>query len=344
MTCLQQSVPTMMRAVVAEDGRLSVQMLPVPLPAEGEVLVKVHATAVNRADTLQRRGLYPVPPGVTHILGLEVSGTIVALATSLEASGCLWRPGDKIMAMISGGGYAEYVCIPVCLLMRVPSGCSLTTAAGIPETWLTAFQLLHLVGSVCPGDFVVVHAAGSGVGTAAIQLATMHGARVIATAGSAEKLKVASELGSVACINYREGQWAAGVREATHGIGAQLVLDPVGGEYWKQNVEALAMDGSWVLYGLMGGPNVSGPMLGALLSKRLCLKATTLRSRSLEYRSELTKRFAEHALERFERQNFKVVLDARSFTLEHAQAAHEYMESNTNIGKIIIHVAPEASL
>eukprot|EP00756_Hemistasia_phaeocysticola_P061999 Hpha_TRINITY_DN5418_c0_g1::TRINITY_DN5418_c0_g1_i2::g.192417::m.192417/K10133/TP53I3; tumor protein p53-inducible protein 3 len=330
------SMPSTMRAVVAEAGRLVTVQRPVPSPAAGEALVRVHATAVNRADTLQRRGMYPVPPGVTDVLGLEMAGTVVS------ASG-KWSAGDKVMALLSGGGYADYVTVPEDLLMRIPQGYDLAKAAGLPETWLTAYQLLFLVGNACEGESVVVHAAGSGVGTAATQLATAHGLKVLATAGSPDKLEVARKLGAKGGFNYKEGPWAPAVKSATDGKGANVILDPVGGSYWEQNVDAIALDGRWVLYGLMGGPKVEGPILAGLLRKRAAIMGTTLRSRSLEYRVALTRRFAEHALNKFDQGEYDVILDARSFSLEDSQAAHEYMESNANIGKIIIRIAEGGS-
>eukprot|EP01062_Namystynia_karyoxenos_P002192 TRINITY_DN10774_c0_g1_i1.p2 TRINITY_DN10774_c0_g1~~TRINITY_DN10774_c0_g1_i1.p2 ORF type:complete len:377 (+),score=134.15 TRINITY_DN10774_c0_g1_i1:125-1132(+) len=328
------SLPASMRAVVAEAGRLVTVQRPLPTPSAGEVLVRVHATAINRADTLQRKGQYPVPPGATDVLGLEMAGTVVR-------PGSRWGAGDRVMALLSGGGYADYVSVPEELLMRIPQGYNLHQAAAIPETWLTAFQLLFLVGGARSGETALVHAAGSGVGTAATQLATAHGIKVIATAGAPEKLEVAAKLGAVACFNYKEGPWAGKVKEATEGKGVNIVLDPVGGSYWEQNSDAIALDGRWVLYGLMGGVKVEGPILAHLLRKRARLEGTTLRSRSLEYRAELTRRFAEHALEKFDRREYNAVLDPRSFTLEEAQAAHEYMESNANIGKIVVKIAEE---
>jgi len=327
--------------VVAEGGRLVVRRVPVPKPSDSEVLVRVHATAVNRDDTLQLRGDSPLPPGTTDVLGLEMAGTVVAGGFGD------WKPGDRCMAMVGGGGYADYALVPEGLLMRVPKGLDLPSAAGIPETWLTAFSLLHQMGDLGAGDFVLVYAAGSGVGTAAIQLASAHGAHVIATAGSEEKLATARRLGATACFNYKEGPFAQGVLDATGGKGVQLVLDCVGGSYWNQTVEVLAEGGRWVLYGLMGGASVDGPVLEALLRKRIRLEATTLRSRSLAYRVDITQRFVKYTTDndRFSWQDYGVVLDSSRFRLDEAALAHERMEGNKNIGKIILTVAPsEAKL
>eukprot|EP01064_Diplonema_japonicum_P026668 TRINITY_DN38180_c0_g1_i1.p1 TRINITY_DN38180_c0_g1~~TRINITY_DN38180_c0_g1_i1.p1 ORF type:complete len:329 (+),score=93.15 TRINITY_DN38180_c0_g1_i1:55-1041(+) len=326
------STPSTMRAVIAEAGKLVVANRPVPVPAESEVLVKIHATAINRADTLQRMGKYPVPKGVTDILGLEMSGVVVG-------NGSRWKDGDRVMGLLSGGGYAEYTTIDEQLLMKIPENLSLENAAGIPETWLTAFQLLHLVGKVQEGDRVVVHAAGSGVGTAATQLAVSAGAKVVATASSKEKLDTSLSLGASLGLNYKESAWDEQLKASDIGA-ADLVLDPVGGSYSAANINALDVDGRWVLYGLMGGPTPTPPdaFLALLLRKRLNLTATTLRSRSLSYRRSLVSDFISSSLPKLADGSFKPVFDKRTFTLEEAQAAHEYMETNANIGKIILKV------
>ena len=321
-----------MRAVIAESGKLVVTTRPVPSPGRNEVLVKVKATAVNRADTLQRQGKYAVPPGITDILGLEMSGEVVGQGEGAAR----WAQGDKVMGLLSGGGYAEYAAVDQDLLLAAPSTVSLHQAAGIPETWLTAYQLLHFVGELKEGETVVVHAAGSGVGTAATQLAVKAGAKVVATAGSDEKLAVSKSLGATTLLNYKQAKWSESVQNA------HLVLDPVGGEdYSTQNLAALGVDGRWVLYGLMGGPRVPEgfPFLAKLLAKRLQLRATTLRTRSLEYRQRLVAEFARTSAPALEAGELKPIFDAKEFTLDQLQEAHEYMETNANIGKILISVA-----
>eukprot|EP01060_Flectonema_neradi_P032401 TRINITY_DN513_c9_g1_i1.p1 TRINITY_DN513_c9_g1~~TRINITY_DN513_c9_g1_i1.p1 ORF type:complete len:329 (+),score=74.78 TRINITY_DN513_c9_g1_i1:41-1027(+) len=326
------NIPPTMIAVVGDGGKCVIKEFDVPLLAEGEVLVKIAATAVNRADTLQRKGLYPVPAGVTAVLGLEMSGTVMT-------EGKKWKVGDEVMGLLSGGGYGEYCAVDEGLLMPIPKGYTTPEAAAIPETWLTAFQLLHLVGNIKENDVVVIHAAGSGVGTAAIQLASkVKGVTIVATAGTEEKLKVAAGLGASITLNYKEGDWAEELKKAIP-TGATLILDPVGGSHAAKNCEAIAVDGTWVLYGLMGGATVPDvPILGKLLQKRINLKATTLRSRTLEYRCDLVNQFMERHFDKFA-ENFRVVYDCRSFGIKTTQEAHEYMETNANVGKILIKIA-----
>ena len=323
----------MMKAVIAEAGKLVLVERPVPAVKVGEVLVKVHFTAINRADTLQRKGLYPVPAGQTDIFGLEMSGVVEG------KDGETWKAGTEVMSLLNGGGYAEYVAVNENLLMPVPKGLDLRTAAGIPETWLTAFQLLHTVTGVKSGDTVVVHAGGSGVGTAATQLAVNAGCRVFVTAGTQRKIAKGVELGAAGGANYKEEDWAEKVLEMAGNDGVQSVLDCVGSSYWKQNAKVLSVDGRWTLYGLMGGANIDGPLLAMMLRKRLRLEATTLRSRSDEYKAELTAAFADHSLGLIESGEYSVIVDEKSFSLNDVQLAHDYMESNANIGKILVQVA-----
>ena len=326
----QMSLPSTMRAVIAEGGKCLIKKLPLPTVAAGEVMVKVKSTSVNRADTLQRKGMYPVPKGVTPVLGLEMSGTVINNSTN-------WKAGDEVMGLLSGGGYAEYCSVDEGLLMPVPKGHTLDSAAAIPETWITAYQLLHSVGHLQSNDVVIVHAAGSGVGTAAIQLASkVDGTVVVATAGTDEKLKVATELGATHAFNYKQCNWSDEMKKVVPS-GADLILDPVGGSYVAQNCSAIAVDGRWVLYGLMGGIKIGDyPVLPKLLSKRAALLPSTLRSRSLEYRTRLVSEFSKN-LENFEN-DFRVVFD-KSFDLDSIQEAHDYMETNANIGKLLVRVS-----
>jgi putative NAD(P)H quinone oxidoreductase, PIG3 family len=209
---------------------------PDPIPGADEVLVRVRATAVNRADLLQRRGVYAPPPGASPILGLELAGEVLTPAGS-------WRVGDRVMAVVTGGGYAELAVVPVGMVMRIPDSLSFEEAAAIPEAFLTAFLNLFTLGRLQAGETVLIHAGASGVGTAAIQLARVAGARVFATAGSPEKCALCRELGAELAVNYREESFAARVLEATGGRGVDLVLDFVGAPYWQQNAAALALDG-----------------------------------------------------------------------------------------------------
>lgn len=220
-------------------------------------------------------------------------------------------------------------------LMQVPEGVDMVTAGGIPETWLTAYQLLHTIGGVKAGDFVLVLAAGSGVGTAAIQLAVAAGAKPIAVAGTAAKLENAAKLGAVATFNYKDGGYGEGVKAAADGRGVNIVLDCVGGSLWGENAQAIAMEGRWVLYGLMGGPSPDGPVLAHLLRKRVRLEATTLRARSDEYKAQLVAGLTP-LLPHFTDGSFSVVVDTVYEGLDKVQEAHERMQSNANMGKLIV--------
>ncbi|XP_031165603.1 quinone oxidoreductase PIG3 isoform X1 [Sander lucioperca] len=337
------SFANMMRAVCVDvpggPENLLLRTVSRPQPKGGEVLIKVHATALNRADLLQRRGLYPPPPGESDIIGLEVAGTVDTLGPGVKGD---WRPDDRVMALLSGGGYAEYVSVPEELLMLIPPNLTLCQAAAIPEAWLTAFQLLVFIAQVKEGEVVLAHAGASGVGTAAIQLVRLFGAVPVVTAGSPEKLKMAENLGAAAGFNYKEESFAQGVHDFTGGKGANIILDCIGGCNWEQNVSSLATDGRWVLYGTMGGRAVEGDLLGKLLSKRGHLLCSLLRSRSLQYKADLVMAFSHRVLPCFSEQpaSLRPVIDS-TFNLEDIAEAHRHMEANKNTGKIVINVIPQ---
>ncbi|XP_052243628.1 quinone oxidoreductase PIG3-like isoform X1 [Dreissena polymorpha] len=323
-----------------EPDGLSVQTTPVPALRSREVLVKVFATAINRADILQRRGMYPAPPGESDILGLEASGTVAARADDCTSQ---WHIGDRVMALLAGGGYAEYVAVPEDVLMPVPSGMSLTTAAGIPEVWLTAYQLLHLVGDLQKGDTVLIHAGGSGVGTAATQLCVYAGCRPIVTAGSQSKLDTALSLGAVAAFNYKQEDFSEKVLEFTNGRGVDLILDCIGASYYEQNMKSIKTEGRWVLYGLLGGGSISGDVLSQILRKRVRITGTTLRVRPLEYKKTLTQRFTQDALPLFKADSslqLTPIIDS-VFPFHKAADAHKSMETNQNTGKIVLQIRHE---
>nr|XP_020478552.1 quinone oxidoreductase PIG3 isoform X2 [Monopterus albus]XP_020478553.1 quinone oxidoreductase PIG3 isoform X2 [Monopterus albus]XP_020478554.1 quinone oxidoreductase PIG3 isoform X2 [Monopterus albus]XP_020478555.1 quinone oxidoreductase PIG3 isoform X2 [Monopterus albus]XP_020478556.1 quinone oxidoreductase PIG3 isoform X2 [Monopterus albus]XP_020478557.1 quinone oxidoreductase PIG3 isoform X2 [Monopterus albus]XP_020478558.1 quinone oxidoreductase PIG3 isoform X2 [Monopterus albus] len=337
------SLAKMMQAVYVDmpggPESLLLRNIPRPQPRNGQVLIKVHATALNRADLLQRRGLYPPPPGESDIIGLEVAGTVDTLGLGVKSS---WKPDDRVMALLCGGGYAEYVAVPEELLMPVPPNLTFCQAAAVPEAWLTAFQLLVLVAQVKEGEVVLVHAGASGVGTAAVQLVRLFGAVPIITAGSPEKLKMAEELGAAAGFNYKEESFAQGVCDFTGGKGANIILDCIGGRNWEQNVSCLATDGRWVLYGTLGGRTVEGDLFGRLLSKRGHLLSSLLRSRNLQYKADLVKAFSHRVLPYFSGQaaSLRPVIDS-TFTLGDIAEAHRHMEANKNTGKIVINVIPQ---
>jgi putative PIG3 family NAD(P)H quinone oxidoreductase len=306
--------------------------VPDPAAGPGEVLVRVHATAVNRADTLQRRGFYPPPPGASEIIGLEVAGEIAALGDDVTG----WSPGDRVMALLAGGGYAELVAVPAGQLMPVPPGMSWTDAAAIPEVFLTAHDNLFTRGRLVAGETVLIHGGGGGVGTAAIQLARRADARVLVTAGSAAKIERCRELGADAGINHREEDFVVRVRELTGGRGADVILDVMGASYLARNLEALSPDGRLVIIGLQAG-TVTDIDLNHLLRRRLSVMATTLRGRPVEQKAEIVRRFSDDALAGFEDGSLRPVVD-RVVPLADAPAAHRAMEAGENIGKLVLRV------
>jgi tumor protein p53-inducible protein 3 len=300
---------------------------PDPQPAAGELLVRVRATAINRADLLQRRGAYPPPAGASPILGLELAGEVVSGADD-------WPPGERVMAVVTGGGYAELAAAPAGMAMRIPDRLSFEEAAAIPEAFLTAFLNLFTLGRLEPGEIVLIHAGASGVGTAAIQLARVAGAQVIATAGSDEKLARCRELGAETTINYKQESFPERVRQATGGRGVNLVLDFVGAPYWDGNLASLARGGRLLIIGFLGGSR--GQLdIGPILGKSLTVAGTTLRGTPLPEKSALTQAFAEFALPRFERGELQPVLDS-TYPLAQAAEAHRAMEANRNAGKIVL--------
>ncbi|VTJ74486.1 Hypothetical predicted protein [Marmota monax] len=314
---------------------LYIKEVPKPIPGEGEVLLKVAVSALNRADLFQRQGQYHPPPGASSILGLEASGYVSELGPGCQGH---WKIGDPAMALLPGGGQAQYVTVPEELLMSIPEGLTLHQAAAIPEVWLTSFQLLHLLGNVQAGETVLIHAGASAVGTAAIQLTRMAGAIPLVTAGSQKKLQMAEKLGAAAGFNYKEQDFCEATLKFTKGAGVNLILDCIGGSYWEKNVNCLALDGRWILYGLLGGEDVSGPLFSKLFYKRGSLITSRLRNRDKKYKQMLVKAFTEQILPHFSKdgpQRLLPVLD-RVYPMAEIQAAHEYMQANRNVGKIVL--------
>ncbi|MBX5475950.1 MAG: NAD(P)H-quinone oxidoreductase [Clostridia bacterium] len=327
-----------MKAIVLEGHGgpevLRWREVPDPEPAADEVRVRVRATAVNRADILQRMGGYPQPgsrPEV-EILGLEYAGEIDAVGRDVHG----FRPGDRVMGLLAGGGYAEYVTTHHRLLMPIPDGLSFEEAAAIPEAWLTAYDALFAWAGARMGDRVLIHAGGSGVGTAATQLARAIGATVWTTVGSAEKAERSRALGAKRAIVYRQEDFVAVLREETGGRGADIILEFVGAPYLARDIEVAAVGGRIVVIGTMGGSHAEVP-LGPLLAKRVRIQGTTLRSRPLEAKAALTQDFAAHALPLFAEGVLKPVVD-RVFPVQEAAEAHRYMEANRNFGKIVLRV------
>jgi putative PIG3 family NAD(P)H quinone oxidoreductase len=323
-----------MRAVtVSEPGGpdvLSLSEQPDPEPGPGEIVIAVAATAVNRADLLQRQGVYPPPPGASEIIGLECSGTVAAVGPEVEG----WQVGDEVCALLAGGGYATRVCVPAGQVMPVPKGIDLVTASALPEVACTVWSNVFMVAGLQPEENFLVHGGAGGIGTFAIQLASALGARVLTTAGSEEKLAVCADLGAEVTINYRDVDFVEAVREATDGHGADVILDNMGASYLGRNVAALATEGRLVIIGMQGG--TKGELdISVLLRKRGAVVATALRSRPVAEKTAICAAVAEHV--------WPLVADGRIRPIVHttmpladAGAAHALMEGSGNVGKILL--------
>jgi putative PIG3 family NAD(P)H quinone oxidoreductase len=323
-----------MRAVtVSEPGGpevLTLSELPDPEPAPGEVVIDVAATAINRADLLQRQGLYPPPPGASEVIGLECSGTISAVGPEAGDR----KVGDEVCALLAGGGYATRVCVLAGQVMPVPSGVDLVTAAALPEVACTVWSNVFMVAGLQPGEHLLVHGGAGGIGTFAIQLASVLGAQVLTTAGSAEKLAVCADLGADVTINYRDQDFVEAVREATNGQGADVILDNMGASYLGRNVEALATEGRLVIIGMQGG--TKGELdISALLRKRGAVVATALRSRPPEEKAAICAAVAEHVWPLIGDGRIRPIVHT-TLPLAEAGKAHAVMEASDNVGKILL--------
>lgn len=306
--------------------------VPDPVPGEGEVLVEVAATAVNRADLLQRQGLYSPPPGSSPHPGLECAGRITALGPGVAG----WAVGDEVCALLVGGGYAEKVAVPVGQLLPVPKGLTPEQAAALPEVVCTVWSNVFLTAHLRPGETVLLHGGASGIGTMAIQLAKAVGARVAVTAGSAAKLARCAELGADILIDYREQDFVEVLREATGGAGADVILDIMGAKYLQRNVDALAVNGRLVVIGLQGG--VQGDLnLNTLLRKRGAVIATNLRGRPLAEKAAIVAAVREHVWPLVESGVVKPVVD-RVLPLADAADAHRVVEAGEQVGKVVLRV------
>lgn len=314
-----------------KNTQLVWEEVPDPTYGPAEVLVQIRATAINRADLSQAAGNYAPPPGASDILGLEMAGEIVAVGAEVQG----WRPGDRVCALLSGGGYAERVNVHADMLLRLPDDWSFEQGAAVPEVWLTAFVNLFLEGKLQAGEHALIHAGGSGVGTAAIQLARAAGATVYATAGTPEKLATCRELGAALAVNYKEEDWLPAVLAAA-GEGVDVILDPVGASYLERNIRALRTQGRLILIGLMGGRQAELDM-GQMLGKRLRLVGSLLRPRPLAEKIEITRAFQERFWPMLTAGQLTPVID-RAFPIEEAQAAHDYVRRNQNTGKVILRV------
>jgi len=319
--------------VITEPGgpeKLELRDLPDPEPGPGEVVLEVAATALNRADLLQRRGLYPPPPGATDILGLECAGRVSSLGSDVASL----KVGERVAALLPGGGYAERVVIPETMAIPLDDTWDLLDAAAVPEAFLTAREALFTLGRLEPGAHVLIHAAAGGVGSAAVQLAHQHGAQVIATAGTPEKLAKVEELGASHMVNYKSEDFVDAALAASGGRGVDVVLDFVGGTYWEKHAKCLANGGRCVVIGVMGGATAK-VNLGKLLMKRHQILGLVMRSRPLLDKVAITRSFVRESLPLFKDGRLRPVIDS-VLPLEGARQAHERMEANLNLGKIVL--------
>lgn len=326
----------MMKAIVVRDeleGRpLEWTDVPRPAPKQDEVLIEVHAAALNRADLIQRAGAYAPPPGTTDVLGLEVAGRIVELGSAVKDHAV----GDSVCVLLSGGGYAEYAIASAEMLFRLPDGWTFEEAAAMPEAYITAFVNLFQDGKLVDGESVLIHAGASGVGLAAIQLAKAAGAHVVVTAGTQAKVDFCLTAGADSAINYSDGYVAEAVMKATDGEGVDLVLDLVGARHFVANIAALRRGGRLVFVSPISGRKAELD-INDIMSKRLTLTGSRLRNRSVAEKAELGRQLLARFGKEFEAGTIKPVMDS-VFPIEDAESAHRRMAANQNIGKLVLRV------
>jgi NADPH2:quinone reductase len=328
------TIPTRMTAIViGSPGGPEVlvpEERPVPQPGEHEVLVKVAAAGVNRPDVMQRKGLYPPPPGATDIPGLEIAGEIVALGPKVQR----WKAGDKVMGLVIGGGYAQFCPVHESHALPIPENLSMIEAAALPETIFTVWHNVFERGTLKAGETLLVHGGSSGIGTAAIQLAKAKGSRVIVTAGTADKCEACRRLGADVAVNYKDEDFVAATKAATQGRGANVILDMVGGDYIERNYEAAAVEGRVVQIAFQGSPKATVDFRRIML-KRLTHTGSTLRARAIEDKGAIARAVEQHVLPLIAAGRVKPVIDS-TFALEQAALAHARMESSAHIGKIVL--------
>jgi len=323
MTAIAIRAPGGPEVLVPEERAL-------PSPAAGEILVKVAAAGVNRPDVLQRMGLYPPPKGASDIPGLEIAGTVVALGSGVGR----WRPGDRVTALVAGGGYAQYCPVHETNALPAPERLSDVEAAAIPETFFTVWHNAFERGGLRAGETLLIHGGSSGIGTTAIQLAKAFGAKVVTTAGSAEKCEACRRLGADVAVNYRTEDFVAIAKEATEGKGVELVVDMVGGDYIERNYEAAAVEGRIVQIAFLGSPRATVDFRRIML-KRLTHTGSTLRSRSVPEKAAIARAVEDKVWPLIGAGKVKPVI-YRTFPLAEAAAAHALMETSAHIGKIVL--------
>lgn len=309
---------------------LKLQEVEDPVVKENEVLIKVEATALNRADTLQRQGKYPPPKGESDFLGLECSGVVEKLGKTVSR----WKVGDQVCALLSGGGYAEKVAVPAGQVLPIPSGISLKDAASFPEVACTVWSTVFMTSKLSPGETFLIHGGSSGIGTFAIQMAKYLGIKVFVTAGSEEKLNACKELGADVGINYKTEDFVARVKEETGGKGVDVILDNIGGSYFQKNLESLAIDGRLFIIGFMGGVKTEAN-ISLLLAKRLTVQGAGLRTRSLEKKAEIVSEVEKNVWPAIAKGKVKPVV-YKYLPLSEAGEGHKLMETSAHIGKILL--------
>lgn len=324
-----------MRALVVDssssDFSMSLQEVKQPSPKGHEILLRVKAFSLNHADLFQKKGNYPPPPGTSPILGLDAAGIIETVGSHVTR----FKPGDKVMCLLEGGGYAEYAVAPEDFTLHIPKGLSFEEAAAIPEVFIAAYQGLFQIGEIQPLQWVLIHAGASGLGTASIQLAKEAGAYPLITASSSTKIQACLDLGAKAGFNHKDEPFAPKVKTFTEGHGVELILDVYGAKFWQQNLEALAYGGALILMATLTGSEIKSLDLKSFLSKWLTVTGTTLRSRSLEYKTKLIQEFARFALPRFENKRLKPIIH-QIFSWKEIEKAHAMLESGQVIGKIVM--------
>lgn len=323
-----------MKAIeISQPGEPEVLVLcerPTPVPAAGEVLIKVAAAGVNRPDVLQRKGIYPPPPGASDLPGLEVAGEIVG--GDAEAHG--WKIGDQVCALATGGGYAEYCVVPAQQCLPIPKGLSLIEAAGLPETYFTVWSNVFDRARLQPGESLLVHGGASGIGTTAIQLAVAMGSTVYATAGTDERARAVEALGAARGINYRSEDFVDVIKQVTQGKGVNVILDMIAGDYIARDIQSLADDGRIVIIAVLGGIKAQIDC-GQILRRRLTITGSTLRPRPVSFKAEIAQALQKHVWPLLEQGRIKPIVHA-SLPLEQAAQAHAMMEASQHTGKIIL--------
>ena len=309
---------------------LKPKIVPVPKPGSGQILIKVAAAGVNRPDVAQRMGVYPPPPGHSPLPGLEVAGEIVATGGSVTR----WRPGNKVCALVNGGGYAEYCLAEEPIALPIPAGLDMIKAAAVPETFFTVWNNVFERGRLAAGEWLLVHGGSSGIGTTAIQLGKAFGAKVIATAGSADKCKACLELGADHAVNYKTDDFVAAVKTATAGKGVDVTLDMVGGDYTERNIIAAAEDGRIVQIATLGGAEVK-INIARLMMKRVTLTGSTLRPRTREVKAGFARALEDKVWPLLAAGKVKVVINS-TFPLAKAADAHRRLETSAHIGKVVL--------